>query len=539
MKKAVISFFIIVCVVLCALTVLEIKWVDNYLTDLICKAETTNKDYVIRSDEFGQQYDVDDPAVPYIYVENRMLYMSYKGEAVNVTPAGINVSYYDKKGDLNETLRFKDNCVVSDDGRYVVYLLEFNGMPYLYYCDFRYMTFGFISDKVNSFEIVSIPDVKGPCVFYATGYSASNRLMLFYDGDSHFIKEDVTADYDENHNKAVILDYRHMLYEYDFSTLSMKVIDHKVSKVHFSQKDFNYSDSFHSFAVYYEKEDGLHLYEDDKSTKLDCNFADISNSLFFKQDNGYYCLNGGKLQFYGDDGVTYAVAEEAGHIEAVLQYDEKTGNFILHGSNSIYALTNGSCVKILELDYRYKYDPEAINKYLTVFTEDYNNFYIGMLIGGSVVVNLKNTDSWLNKINNYVYGVFYVNINNPSQLEELSVPVSRQKPEFRGFDTSAGRRVIYTAHYSDGSVKSLSLLSEDGKIMSRDVMGSADEGIHKNDIRVYFANDGVYIMFESDSIKELYKFSADASTLETETKDIEDNFFVTTSFGEMIIFVVE
>ena len=538
MKKALISFFVTIFILLCVLTVLQLKPIDDYLTDVICKVSAAEKDYVIHSDDSGQKYDIDDPAVPYIYVENRMLYMSYKGEAVNVTPAGINVSYYDKKGDLNETLRFKDNCVVSEDGRYVVYLLEFNGMPYLYYCDFRYMTFGFISDKVNSFEIVSIPDVKGPCVFYATGYAASNRLMLFYDGDSHFIKENVTAYYDEKHNKAVILDYRHILYEYDFNTLGMNVIDHKVSKVHFSQKDFNYRDSFQRFAVYYEKEDGLYLYNDSKITKLNCDFADISSSLFFKCNNGYYCLDKGRLLLYTDSNSPVIVAQEVGYIDSVLQYDNAKENFIVLASNSIYAVVEGSAVKILDLDYRYKYNTDSVDKYLSIYTEDYENFYIGMLTGGSVVINLKNTESWLNKINNYVYGVFYVNINSPDQLVELSVPVSRKKPEFRGFDTTGGRRILYTARYGDSSVRSLSLLSGKGEILSRDVLGSADEGIRKNDIQVYFANDGVYIMFESKYMKELYKFSHDATSLDTETKDIEDNFFVTTSFGEMIIFIV-
>lgn len=537
MKRVLIGAIIVLCIVLSILGVLQIKSVDAYLTDLICEPKAPEKNYIIHSDDYGREYDIDDPALPFIYVENRMLYMSYKSEAINITPAGINVSYYDKKTDLNETLRFKDNCIVSDDGRYVVFLLEFNGMPYLYYCDFRYMTFGFISDKVNSFEIVSIPGVKGPCVFYATGYEASNRLMLFYNGDNHLIKTDVVADYDENHNKAVILDYRHMLYEYDFDTLSIKVIDHKVADVHFSSDEFNYNDAYDNFSVYYEKEDGLYFYDSEKVTKTDNDFKSISNELFYGAPEGYYSLKDGRLALYNGENAT-AIAPDVGYIHSIIQHDSMNGNFVVHAEDSIFAIVGGNAVEILELDHRYRYDNDAISKYLSIFTADYNNFYIGMLTGGTVIVNLRNTDSWLNKINNYVYGVYHVNINNPSQLNMLNVPVSRQKPEFRAFDTTVGTRVLYTARYSDSSVRSLSLLSADGVILSGDVLASGDEGIKKNDIQVYFANDGVYIMFESSSIKELYKFSEDASYLITETKDIDRDFIVATSFGEMIIFVL-
>lgn len=537
MRKVLIGAVAVLSLVLCLLGILQIKSVDAYLTDLICATEITEKNYIIHSDDYGQEYDIDDPALPFIYIENRMLYMSYKGEAINITPAGINVSYYDKKADLNETLRLKDNCIVSDDGRYVVYLLEFNGMPYLYYCDFRYMTFGFISDKVNSFEIVSIPDVKGPCVFYATGYEASNRLMLFYDGDNHLIKTDVVADYDEKHNKAVILDYRHMLYEYDFDARSIKVIDHKVTDVHFSSEKFNYNEAYDNFSVYYEKEDGLYYYDSENITKKDSDFKTISNELFYDAPEGYYALKNGRLTLYNGENTT-AIAPDAGYIHSIIQHDSLNGNFVVHADDSIFAVVGGIAVEILELDHRYRYDNDAVDKYLSVFTTDYNDFYIGMLTGGTVVINLRNTDSWLNKINNYVYSVYHVNINNPSQLSKLNVPVSRHKPEFRAFDTTAGKRVLYTARYGDSSVRSLSLLSADGVILSGDVLASGDEGIKKNDIQVYFANDGVYIMFESSSIKELYKFSEDASYLITETKDIDQDFIVATSFGEMIIFVL-
>lgn len=537
MRRVLIGAIAALCLVLCVLGVLQIKSVDAYLTELICAQEETQKNYIIHSDDYGKEYNADDPALPFIYIENRMLYMSYKSEAINITPAGINVSYYDKKTDLNETLRLKDNCIISDDGRYVVYLLEFNGMPYLYYCDFRYMTFGFISDKVNSFEIVSIPDVKGPCVLYATGYESSNRLMLFYDGDSHLIKTDVVADYDENHNKAVILDSRHMLYEYDFDTLSIKVIDHKVADVHFSSDEYNYNEAFENFSVYYEKEDGMYFYNGENITKSDNDFETISNEFYYDAPEGYYALRDGRLTLYNGENAT-AVATDAGYIHSIIQHDSLNGNFVVHADDSIFAIVGGMAVEILELDHRYRYDNDSINQYLSIFTADYNNFYIGMLTGGSVVVNLRNTESWLNKINNYVYGVFHVNINNPTQLSKLNVPVSRQKPEFKAFDTTAGMRVLYTAHYGDSSVRSISLLSTDGIVLSGDVLASGDEGIKKNDIQVYFANDGVYIMFESSSIKELYKFSEDASYLITETKDIDQDFIVATSFGEMIIFVL-
>ena len=152
MKKALITLVVICLVLICALAVLQITPVDAYLTQLINGPEKTEKNYIIHFDNPGELYSIDDPALPFIYVENRMLYMSYKGEAINITPNGINVSYYDKKEDINYSLRYKKNCMISDDGRYVVYVLEFNGMPYLYYCDFRNMTCGFISDKVNSFE---------------------------------------------------------------------------------------------------------------------------------------------------------------------------------------------------------------------------------------------------------------------------------------------------------------------------------------------------------------------------------------------------
>ena len=144
------------------------------------------------------------------------------------------------------------------------------------------------------------------------------------------------------------------------------------------------------------------------------------------------------------------------------------------------------------------------------------------------------------------YVLFYVDIENlvaDYAPVALDLPESRKLPELRSFDTTEGRRVIYTAQYNNGSVRSLSLLNEDGQVLSRDVLDTAGDGVSKNDITLYFANDGVYIMYETKTIKMLYKFSPDGHTLETEMSKIagdnKQDFIVATSFGEMIIFVLE
>ena len=545
MKKALITLAVICLVAICTLVVLNITPVDAYLTQLINGTKRPAKDYIIHSDNPGEIYSIDDPALPFIYVENRMLYMSYKGEALNITPDGINVSYYDRKEDINYSLRYRKNCIVSDDGRYVVYVLEFNGMSYLYYCDFRYMTFGFIPDKVNSFELVSIPDVKGPCVLYATGYEANNRLMLFYDGESKLLKEDVKADYSPEHNMAVILDYRHILYTYDFDTLTATVVDHKVTDVYFSNGECNYLDANWDFTVYYAKEDGDYVYRDGANVRLNGDYRQEIPNTIYPQADGYYGLDDGVLtQYTGENKIV--IAADIGYINSVLQYDKEGSRFIVATSDSIYSIVDNTPVKLMKLDYKYRYCPDAVAKYMSVYTDDYKHFYFGMLTGGTVLLNVRNTDSWLNKESNLLYGLYYVDVDNISadyKPVALDLPESRSLPQLRGFDTTEGRRVIYTAHYNNGTVRSLSLLTEDGQVLSRDVLDTAGDGVSKNDITVYFANDGVYVMHETDTAKMFYKFSPDGKTLETEMDmrrgDNKPDYIVATSFGEMIIFVLE
>ena len=161
MKKFFITLLVVFLVLTCAIAVLHITPIDNYLTQLIYGAEEPQKHYIIHSDITDEKYSIDDPSLPYIYVENRMLYMSYKGKAINITPKDINVSYYNNKEGIDQSIFNKNNCKVSDDGRYVVYVLSFNDMSYLYYCDLHNMSYEYISDKVNSFEFVSIPDAQG------------------------------------------------------------------------------------------------------------------------------------------------------------------------------------------------------------------------------------------------------------------------------------------------------------------------------------------------------------------------------------------
>lgn len=545
MKKALITFTVICLVLICALAVLQITSVDAYLTQLINGPEKAEKNYIIHSDNPGELYSIDDPALPFIYVENRMLYMSYKGEAINITPDGINVSYYDKKEDINYSLRHKKNCMISDDGRYVVYVLEFNGMPYLYYCDFHNMTCGFVSDKVNSFEIVSIPDTEGPSVMYATGYEASNRLMLFYNGESRLLKEDVKADYSKDHNMAVILDYRHILYTYDFDTLAATVVDHKVTDVYFSGNQYNYLDSNDNFTVYYAKEDGDYVYRDGAAVKLNSNYIDEIPNTIYPCADGYYGFDNGVLtQYIGENKIV--IASDIGYINSVMQYDKEESRFVVATSDSIYSIVDNIPVKLMKLDYKYRYCSDAVSKHMSVYTSDYKHFYFGMLTSGTVLFNIRNTDSWLNKASNLLYGLYYVDIENLAAdyaPVALDLPESRKLPELRSFDTTEGRRVIYTAQYNNGSVRSLSLLNEDGQVLSRDVLDTAGGGVSKNDITLYFANDGVYIMYETKTIKMLYKFSPDGHTLETEMSKIagdnKQDFIVATSFGEMIIFVLE
>lgn len=545
MKKFFTVIGIVFLLLVLGIVILQIKPVDAYLTDLILENEKENKNYIIHSDNPGAQYSIDDPALPFLYVENRALYMSYKGKAIDITPSGINVSYYNNKEDINESLRAKKNCKVSKDGRYVVYVLEFNGMPYLYYCDFKHMTVGFISDKVNSFELVSIPDVKGPCVLYATGYESSNRLMLFYDSDSHFLKKDVKADYIENQNKAVILDYRHMLYEYDFTTLSASVIDHKVTDVYFSGENYNYNDISADFSVYYAKQDGDYLYRLGESQKLNDSYKSLIPKKVYAASSGYYGYDGVNLYYYDGENKSN-VGQEIGKINNIIDYNKENEFFTVATNESVYVILKNKTVKLFDLSYHYRYCADAVAEHLCMYTNDYENFYFGLLTSDSLVINPRNTYSWLNKVSNLLYGLYYVNINDVQSGKEIikmNVPESRKIPDIRSFASTNGIRLLYTAYYNDGTIKSLSLMDDNANILSHDVLETADKGISKNALTVFFASDGVYILHETKKVKMFYKFNDDATALMAEASayvgDTENDFIVATSFGEMIIFMIE
>lgn len=123
---------------------------------------------LIRTEWAEERYGFAETDRPCIFAREDRLYLTAGEDVADITPEEINISYYGSFMDFNEILSYKKNCVVSEDGRYIVYRLEFNDIPYLYYYDIEARKAYFISDRVDSFDLVENDGTEALTLIYAT-----------------------------------------------------------------------------------------------------------------------------------------------------------------------------------------------------------------------------------------------------------------------------------------------------------------------------------------------------------------------------------
>lgn len=147
--------------------VLTLHAVDIWLTGKIVK-NTPEKRSLIYTEWADAEYGIEETDKPCIFVREDRLMLAVGTETADITPEGINIAYYGGFTDFSEMIRYKKNCVVSEDGRYIVYRLEFNEIPYLYYFDTVAQKAFFISDRVDSFDILENDGTEALTLIYAT-----------------------------------------------------------------------------------------------------------------------------------------------------------------------------------------------------------------------------------------------------------------------------------------------------------------------------------------------------------------------------------
>ena len=155
MLSKLLKFFciiaIIVIVLFCLHMVVTLDSVDSWLTEKMTD-DTDIPSALVYTEHYDDKYSLHENNKPCICFYEDKLYMVIEDNPIDITPEGINISYFGKNTDFNEMISYKRNCLVSGDGKFVVYVLYFKDVSYLYYLDVEHEKSLFIAEKVDSFD---------------------------------------------------------------------------------------------------------------------------------------------------------------------------------------------------------------------------------------------------------------------------------------------------------------------------------------------------------------------------------------------------
>lgn len=557
----IICTILIIFVCVCTLQfVLTIDTVDAWLTAKIA-GNTEIPSGIIYTDHYNDSYGVNESDRPCICFFEEKLYMVIDDEPIDITPEGINISYFGKTIDFNETISHKKNCRVSKDGRYVVYMLYFKDFPYLYYLDIQEKQSYLIAEKVDSFDIVENDSNEALTVIYATGYTQHNEFFVFNSDnwESTLICENIkTAGVFEGYGKAVYLDSKKELSEYDFASGKKGTVSSGVEKVYFPQdKYYNYDDYYKDFTVCASKNGKDYILNGKYEMEIKQGYYDVIPKYTFhnKQGDLYYYSDHNKQIVSVSDKGENVIYGELGKIYGVLGYysNEENGNgyFVAALEDALYLLfeDGSNAQKLWELSSEYKKNTGMIEKHLRVYRISDDVFYINHLVDGSLILNKNNTESWLSGAESYNYGITSVRkTSHGFRSEKLSVPSGRKLSEPAKvaveYDSQNGKNnLLYISYFGDGSIKAISLLGENGKLVKSDILASAAYSKGQCDIEVFPCETGTYFLrnFEQKNKNFLFLKPDEKDFNIAKDKNGEpienyDEFSVAVSFGKLVIF---
>lgn len=569
--KFICAVAIIVVFVVSLHFVLTIESVDLWLTEMLSD-DTEMLSALVQTEHYDDTYALHEKDKPCICFYEDKLYMVVDDSPINITPEGINISYFAKITDFNDTIKYKKNCLVSEDGRYIVYLLYFKDVSYLYYVDVELEQFFFIADKVDSFDIVENDSSDALTVVYATGYSNHNSLLSFTStvvekeentktigGDYLLISDNIAVSgVFESYGKVVYLNNNKMLFEYDVVSGKKSSVANEIEDVYFpGNKQFNYDDYYESFTVCASKGGKDYLLNGVDEIEIKEGYYNIVPKYTFegKTGNKYYYSDYNKKIIVKESGSERTLYSDIGDIYTVFGYYENdktgTGYFIAATEDSLYMLDdNGArAEKLTELSRKYKKNTGMLEKHMKVYKISDDVFYVNHLTSGSLILNEKNTESWLSDKESYNYGLVAIKRNGDEFVsEEINVPSSRimSKPTpvaVEKSETGKDSNLLYVSYFDDGSVKAVSLTDKKGKLVKSDILASAAFAKGQCDISVFPCKTGTYILRENESDgKEFLYLPPDETSFEvvTDEKGIYtenySEFSLAVSFGTLVIF---
>jgi len=568
----IICTIVIIVICVCALQfVLTIDTVDSWLSEKLV-SDTQIPTGLVYTEHYNESYGVHEEDKPCICFYKDRLYMVVKDTPIDITPDNINISYFGKIIDFNETISHKKNCLVSEDGKYIVYVLYFKDFPYLYYLDVEQKQAYLIAEKVDSFDIVENDSSEALTVVYATGYDQHNEFFTFTSditqnengesvigGASKLICENInTAGVFEAYGKVVYLNEDKELFEYDFSSQEKTSVSSNVEKVYFPQEDFyNYDKYYQDFTVCASKNGKDYILNGTNEVEIKQGYYDVIPKYTVKGNSGnlYYYSEHNKQLIELSGAGERILYSELGKIYGILGYyaaDENGGgHFVAASEDSLYLLKDdgSKAQKLWELSSSYKKNSVMIEKHLRVYKISDEVFYINHLAAGSLILNENNPQSWLSAGESYNYGITAVKKTADGfESKELNIPSTRKmsvptEVATEGEPTKSRDNLLYVSYFDDGSVKAVSLLSKKGSLVKSDVLASAAYAKGQCDIEVFPCETGTYFLrtFGEDSKDFLYlppdetvfQVVVDEKGVYTENYD---EFSVAVSFGKLVIF---
>ena len=519
--KIVCTLLIIVAVFFVLHFIITIDSVDKWITGLF-KEEVPEQLTLVDIEHYDEEYGPHETERPCICFFEDKLYMVVGEVPVDITPNDINISYFGKITDFNDFIKYKRNCLVSEDGRYIVYMLYFKNTSYLYCLDVETQKFSFIDEKVDSFDIVENDGTDDLTVVYAKGYSEYNSLLVYTfspvdsvvsHSDHTLVSENIKiAGVFESYGKVLYLNDNGMLFEYDIRIGRKSGVSTEVDKVYFpGDERFNYDDYYDSFTVCVSKNGTDYIVNGTSEAKIEQGYYNVIPKYTFKDDDGnkYYYSSHNKKIVACDDGNEKVLYNNLGNVYNVFgHYNHSTegyGYFIAASADSLYMLRDdgSKAEKLIDLPSEYNENATILENHMKVYRLSDDAFLVNLLTSGSLVLNESKADSWLTKYDSYNYGLVSVKRNDGDfESTELSVPATRimSQPAFvatREDSVENSSNIFYLSYFDDGSVKAISVLDKDGALLKADILVSAAFAKGQCDISVYPCETGTYVLRES------------------------------------------
>ncbi len=508
-KKFIKRFVIFLASLIGIYIVLLIPKVDKYITKSVNSLYTENplSEFIIMSEDTDTKLQ----KPPLVYIKDEYLYVLYKGRSIDITPEKADIELMSEKYDITASLSTTRNCRISEDGSFMVYILKINDIDTLYKVDFSSGNLTYIDSKVDSFSILS-----NGSIIYATGYIYANNVYIHKDETNVNIGKNAKAIYMPKYKTVVICEKGGNLIRYDEETAHTELLDKSVDDMYnpFTDK-YNYTITSDSFVVYYKKGSFDYVYKDGKSEKTSTPFNETKYTNLFETNTPgryFYYSDKSKSLYLISEGKEYGLMHDA---YKVYQYDKENERFIVATSKAVYLSVVGetnriTTYKMFKLKGFYKKNIGLIRDHMNVWTSNYTDFYISELSGGSFILNIFNSDSWLNKASVFKYKLSALSFknNNFTSKKELSVPMSRVLADTLISDKNNVN--IYRTFNKDLNCIGISLISGT-KVLKYNLFEDFSSGDIKyisGENYTYFSifnNDKDYLYVLTNEPSEIYK----------------------------------